>query len=100
MKIAQKMASIRETEVQKMKEKVEHMQNLLKERRKTLTSKLKQQNDVKIMLRTRYWKQSCLRNHKKRNKTFNNFCLKRLWNFPIFIFMFIFFLMYFIRCLG
>merc|ERR1712212_1379002 len=29
MKIAQKMASIRETEVQKMKEKVEHMQNLL-----------------------------------------------------------------------
>jgi len=36
MKIAQKMATIRETEVQKMKEKVEHMQNLLKQRREKL----------------------------------------------------------------
>jgi len=36
MKIAQKMASIRETEVQKMKEKVEHMQNLLKQRKEKL----------------------------------------------------------------
>merc|ERR1711983_108442 len=46
-----------------------------KERRKTLTSKLKQQSDVKIMLRTKLWKQSCLRNHQKRNKTFKNFNL-------------------------
>lgn len=30
------MASIRETEVQKMKEKVEHMQNLLKQRKEKL----------------------------------------------------------------
>merc|ERR1719420_815142 len=36
MKIAQKMASIRETEVQKMKEKVERMQNLLKQRKEKL----------------------------------------------------------------
>merc|ERR1711931_507691 len=36
MKIAQKMASIRETEVQKMKEKVEHMQNLPKQRKEKL----------------------------------------------------------------
>merc|ERR1719474_1952495 len=36
MKIAEKMATIRETEVQKMKEKVEHMQNLLKQRKEKL----------------------------------------------------------------